>query len=441
MSAIDSLFQAALGLTNPWFVKASRLTDSPTFGKSSAPGGMVLELEIDFNPGARLPCPDCGCACPSHDTSELTWRHLNFWQHASFLRARVPRVKCPDHGVKQVTVPWARAGSGFTLLFEAMTLALAKHMPMSSIAAHVGEHDTRLWRILRHYVAKAYDAATWSEMTTLGVDETSARKGHRYVTVVVDVDSPQVQRHGPRLIYMTPGRKAESLAEFVQEMPRHAATPEQIKLAALDMGRAFISGVSEYLPNAKICLDRYHVMQLVGKAIDEERRYLQSLGCDLKGALWALRGNEENLKEKHRELRRTLCKEHTELARCMALRDHLQAMWSYEEETGPVLPGAVRRTARQRAAEHLQKWCGWAQRSRLASFVRLARTLREHTQAILNYYPSHLTSAAVEAINGLIQTAKRRAKGYRNFENLRAIAYWVAGKLDINVVTPMPTTP
>lgn len=439
MNPTDILFQAALGLNDPWFVAASRLTTLPTFGEVSDPGGMVLELEIDFKKGARLPCPVCGAACPTHDTSKQTWRHLNFWQHASYLLARVPRVKCEHHGVKQVAVPWARPGSGFTLLFEAMILSLLKHMPFSAMAKLVGEHDTRLWRILHHYAAKAYAETSWADMTTIGVDETSARKGHRYVTVVIDMDSKQAQEHGPRLIYMTQGRTAEAIGEFAREVREHQGKSEQIKLVALDMGKAFISGVKTYLPNAKQCLDRYHVMALVGKAVDAVRYELQGIGCEMKGALLALRGNEKNLKVKHRELREALCKEHAELARCMALRDELQAMWGYEDDMGPVRPGSPGLlTARDRAAAHLKRWCAWAQRSRLAAFVKLGRTLREHSEAILNYYPSHLTSAAVEAINGLIQTAKRRAKGYRSFGNLRAISYWIAGKLDLTLEAPNP---
>jgi transposase len=317
-----------------------------------------------------------------------------------------------------------------------MTLSLAKHMPISAVAKHVGEHDTRIWRMLHHYVDKAHAATSWEGMSTIAGDETAARKGHRYVTVVVDVDSPHALKHGPRLIFMTPGRKAESIAQFAREMPKHGAQPEQITLSALDMGKAFISGVNEHLPNAEVCLDRYHVMQLVGKAVDQERRYLQSLGFELKGALWALRGNAENLKEKHLQLRKSLCKEHAELGRCMALREDLQALWGYEDVAGPVQEGCTLPSAREQAAAHLKRWSAWAQRSRLEGFVKLARTLRAHAASILNYYPSHLTSAAIEAINGLLQDARRRAKGYRNFKNFRAIAYWIAGHLNLHVDNP-----
>jgi transposase len=398
------------------------------FGSAPVAGGLVLEIEIDFIKGAQLPCPSCGKSCPAHDTVSHTWRHMDFWQHPTFLRARVPRVRCSEHGVRKAGVPWSRAGSGFTLLFEAMIMALCSHMPVSAVARHVGEQDTRLWRIIHHYVDTAYAATSWEGMKTVAVDETSAKKGHRYVTVVVDVDSPEVKEAGhARLIYMIPGRKAECVAQFAKEMPAHKAGPEQVELAAVDMGKAFISGVEEHLPNAKVCLDRFHVMQLVGKATDEVRRWLQRTGFDLKGSMWALRGNEENLRDDQRMTRARLCKEHAELGRAFALRDELQAMWDFEDLLCP--EGKVLRTAKDQAAEHLKNWRAWAQRSRLEPFVKLARTLKEHAQNILNYYPSHTTSAAIESINSQIQNARRRARGYRSFKNFRAIAYWVAGQL------------
>ena len=141
------------------------------------------------------------------------WRHLNFWQHATYLSARVPRIRCPQHQVKQVTVPWARPESGFTLMFEAFVMALARDMPMAAIADLVTEHDTRLWRIVQHYVAQAHAEQDWSTVTTVAIDETATRKGHRYATVVVQLD--EQREKSARLLFMTPNRSASCVGEFV----------------------------------------------------------------------------------------------------------------------------------------------------------------------------------------------------------------------------------
>jgi transposase len=137
MRDID-LFQLALGLVPPWMVADAKFDADKK----------RLDIEIDFKAGGRFSCPECGKVdCPVHDTVKKTWRHLNFFQHQAFLHARVPRIDCPDHGVRLVTVPWARPGSGFTLLFEAFVMTLVKGMPVAAAARLVGEHDTRLWRV------------------------------------------------------------------------------------------------------------------------------------------------------------------------------------------------------------------------------------------------------------------------------------------------------
>jgi transposase len=406
----NMLFSLGLGLTSPWKVVRSGLE---TGGAESK----FLYVDIEVEAGARMPCPVCGQICPLYDHEVKRWRHLNFWQHPTYLSARVPRVQCPQHQVKQVSVPWARPESGFTLMFEAFVMALAREMPVSAVAGLMAEHDTRLWRIIRHYVGQAHDNQDWGSVAAVAVDDTATRKGHRYATVVVEID-PQ-QQQPARLLFMTPERTAASVGEFVAAMPAHGADPAQVQLAAIDMSAAYQKGIREHMPNAQIVFDRFHVMQLAGKALDEVRQQLQRDGAQMKGALWALRGNENRLNQAQLELRQDLCARHKELGRAMALRENLQQTWQW--------PGAAS------AEMHLKAWCSWARRSRLAPFKKLAQTLKSHWDGILAYYPHRITSAAIESINGIIQTARRRARGFRNFENLKAICYWMAGCLNLQI--------
>jgi transposase len=409
----NGLFSLALGLQAPWKVTQSELT-------GEADGPKVLHLQIGFERGAKFSCP-CGCGevCGVHDTVPRRWRHLNFWQHETILRADVPRVRCAQESARQVSVPWARDGSGFTLFFEALAMMLTSQMTVRATAGLLEEHDGRIWRIVHHYVDRAHGKQDWSEVKTLGVDETATRKGHKYATVVVDVDP--VEGGPARLLFMTPEKKAKSLGEFVAEMPKHQASPEQIKTVAIDMGRAYIKGVAKYLPLAEISFDRFHVMKLAGEAVDQVRKELRDQGADLKGGLWALRGNKENLTAANLACRERLCRDYKEIARALALREMLAQTWEYSFDFT--------------AAEHLREWCSWATRSRLVPFKNLAQTIKEHWDGILGYFPDRITSAAIEAINGIIQTARRRARGYRNFNNLRAISYWMAGRLDLELPT------
>src|SRR5664279_4911726 len=148
----EELFSLALGINLPWQVV------SVVFSSELK----RLDINIDFKRGATFPCPVCGDLVPAYDTIEKTWRHMNFFQYEAYLTARTPRVNCPKDGcgVKLVAVPWARAGSGFTLLFEALAMALAREMPIKIEAAHLGEHDTRIWRISTGSLPLAFKVLT-----------------------------------------------------------------------------------------------------------------------------------------------------------------------------------------------------------------------------------------------------------------------------------------
>lgn len=423
MNPQNKLFHTALCLQDPWIVARTQLCDTPD-GEPGGGGGdfRSLQIDIDFKRGARFACPECGVSCPVHDTAIKNWRHLDFWQYRTFLSARVPRLKCPEHGVLQVReLPWARPGSGFTLLFEAFLMSLVQVMPVLAAARIVGEHDTRVWRVVRHHVDAAHAKQDWSNVVDLAVDETSVRKRHSYATAFVDLTN--LHKEGARLLHMHEGKSGETLGEFKKQMPGHGADPSAIENIAMDMSPAFKKGVADHFDWVNIVYDRWHVMKLAGGAVDTLRRELQKTpgpeGAILKGSLWALRGNACNLSAKQLEVRDNICRRHKKIARALALREELQRTWEFR--------------AAWAARRHLNQWLGWARRCRLAPFVALSRTINNHLEGILNFYPNSITSAAIESINNIIQTARRRARGYRNFDNLRAIAYWMAGKLDLPI--------
>ena len=200
------LFTAALGLSGPWRVARTEVDAQQT----------RLDLYLEFDRGARFPRPVGGCAhegCPVHDTADKTWRHLDFFQHKALLHARAPRVRCPEHGVRQVSVSWARPGSGFTMLFEALALTFAKATGVAKVAEMTREHDTRIWRVLEHHVHAARDRADFSGMRRVGMDETSARNGQDYVSIFADLAAGRVlfateapQRRHRRGVRRRPGR-------------------------------------------------------------------------------------------------------------------------------------------------------------------------------------------------------------------------------------------
>jgi transposase len=198
-----------------------------------------LDIEIDFARGGRFPCPHCAKAdCPVHDTAMQTWRHLDFFQHQAFLHSRTPRITCPDCGVKQIAVPWARAGSGFTLLFEALAMTLMTAMPVAAAARLVGEHDTRMWRILHHWVEQARERADYADVKRVAIDETAAKRGHDYVSLFVDID----QR---RVVFVTEGEVPTRRVRVADDLEAHNGDASHIKQVCIDMSGAFIKGVTD----------------------------------------------------------------------------------------------------------------------------------------------------------------------------------------------------
>ncbi|HIE55698.1 MAG TPA: ISL3 family transposase, partial [Chromatiaceae bacterium] len=367
----------------------------------------------------KLPCPCCEeKECPIHDKRERRWRHLNFWQYETQLIAQVPRVKCKKCGVHQVKVPWAREGSGFTLLFEAMAMRLAAEMAVNKVGEIMGEKDKRIWGIIHHYVGTAWGESCWDEVSRIAVDETSRRKGHKYVTVFLDLDSKD-------LLFMTPGKNSETIGEFSKQLVDFHGSVENINEIAMDMSRAFQRGAADYLPDAKKVFDRFHVMQMAGVAFDEVRKSVaKEFGGLEKGAHWALRGNVQRLNAKALKMREDTCAKYNKIGRAMALKEALQDLWNCD--------------TREAAKEHFNRFYSWARRCRLEPFKKLAKSLKKHLEGILDYYNNRTTSAAIEALNGKLQLARRRARGYRNFENFKAIAYWIAGNLEPATKLPNP---
>lgn len=411
--AVEHLFTQALGLTVPWKVVSSDFD----------PEAKSLELVIDFEPGSRFTDQESGEACPVHDTVERSWQHLHFFEHRTTLRARVPRIRTPSGKVRNAELPWARPQSGFTLLMEAYLLALAKVLPVTEVSAQSKVSQDRIWHLIRSRVEEVWKETDWSTLERLGVDETATRKGHKYGTAFLEINGKETSRGRggskvARPLFFTPGKDKATFDEFAAELARRGVEPSQIQEIAIDISKAFIAATGEHFPEARICFDRFHVMKLCGQALDATRKEVaRETGGLPRGALWALRGNAENLKAEQLELRESICREHAKIARALSIRDFLADTWNYRDETD--------------ARDHLKAVISWCRRSRMKPFVDLGRSLRLHIDGILGYFRNYTTSAAIEAINGHLQLARRRARGYRRFENFRTIAYWIAGGLVI----------
>ena len=413
---VETLFTAALGLQAPWSVSEVDLN--------------TAKRRIDFTVTCathRLACPQCGAPEQGmHDRVDKQWRHLDFFQFEAWLHAKVPRVKCTSCGkTTQLEVPWARPGSGFTLLFEALGLSLCGHLPVSQAAGMLRVAAKRLWSRIEHYVHEARAKQDMSEVRIVGIDETSVKKGHEYITVVHDLEQK-------RLLFACAGRDHEALAAFAQDLKDHGGEPTAIEHACMDMSGAYLKGVRASLPKAQVSYDRFHVIALANAAMDEVRSsemredtsaVSRELGTTdrkvLKSLMWGMRKNPKGWSAKQTSAMHWL--QHSNLRSARA--------WRLKQALREVYAQALQSNDAGKAEQLLRAWLSWARRSRLDPFKRLAATITERLPGVVRGMLDGRSNAYVEAMNGLLQQAKTAARGFRTVRNFIAIAYLRMAKL------------
>jgi transposase len=397
-----TLFTLALGLSDPWQVVDIQ------FSKEAG----RLDLRIDFPKGAKFSCPSCKEAgCEVHDTKDRTWRHLNFFQYETYLHARVPRVWCKQCGIKQVEVPWARPGSGFTLLFEMLVLHLSREMSIAAVAELVTEHANRIWRILSHYVERARKRVDLSGFHILGIDEFSARKGHVYMTSFSDLAAS-------RVLYVGQSRRKEVVKEFVEDLKEREVNPGKIDLVCCDMWDPYLNGLTHHIPHAKVVFDRFHIMQQMNKAIEKVRWMEQKANKDLKKTRYLWLKNPKNLTEQQAERLEELKGLDLKTARAYHIKLALSRFWELKDAAY--------------AAHYLKRWYFWATHSRLKPVIEVAKGIKRYWNGVVSFTLSRITNGVVEGLNSKIKTAMKRAYGFKHLTYLRTIVYLVAGKLSFD---------
>ena len=244
MQNSTEIFSIALGLVEPWKIREI------SFDKSTS----ELNIYLEFTRGSKFKMED-GAYYTAHDTVERKWKHLNFFQHTCYIHAKVPKVKQVDGKTKTQDVPWARKGSGFTLLFEAFSMLLIENeMPVNKVAKVVKVYPNRLWSIFNYWISRAHQKDSIENLGKVGFDETSVKKGHNYVTTMVDLKER-------RVLFVTEGKGSNCIQKSVEYLKTKSVEINDIKHICIDMSPAFISGCTNHLPDASITFDRFHVMK------------------------------------------------------------------------------------------------------------------------------------------------------------------------------------
>ncbi len=375
-------------------------------------------LVCDVAPTHRVArCSECGKRVRrGYDKRLRTWRHVDLGGLKAALRYEIRRVDCRRCGVKVEQVPWAAAGSSFTLAFEEHAAYLAQQSARTTVTKLMRVAWRTVGKIIQRVVARHQEAAgdRLDGLRLIGVDELSYRRHHKYVTVVVDHERGEI-------VWASEGKSAATLKRFFDELG--ADRCRELEAVTIDMSSAFIKAVSEASPRARIIFDRFHVQRLAHDALDEVRReeVRKAVGDDrsaLKRTRWALQKNPWNL----------LSFEHGKLAHLQKINSPIYRAYLLKEALIAVLDSRQVNVARRK----LDEWLGWARRSRLPAFTKLAKTIAKHAEGILGYVQTRANNGRVEGLNSKARTITRRSYGLHSANALIALLFLCCSGVNVS---------
>lgn len=405
------LYEQILGITSPWHVEQVELKLEE--GEVHVHLGHAADFEWK--------CAECGAECPLYDHQpERVWRHLDTCQYRTLLHAEVPRTHCAEHGVRLVRVPWAEPQSRFTALFERLAIDWLGAASQTAVAVRLGLSWDEAHGIMERAVARGLKRRKAEKIPYLGVDEKAFRKGHRYATIVSDLERGHV-------LYVGEDRKRSSLDGFWATLDSEQL--DGIQGIAIDMWDAYEKSIRQHVPRAdeKIVYDKFHIAKHLGEAVDrvrrQENKQLRSDGDErLVGTKYQWLRNPDNMtSEQWREFG-ALRRSNLKTARAWALKEQAMVLWNYQYE------GSARK--------HFDWWYRWATHSRLQSMIDKAKMLKSRLSNILTYLTHPITNATSESMNSKIQWVKYTARGFRNFGGFATAIYFHCGGLDLS---PSPT--
>ena len=399
------VFEQLLAIARPWYVGEVDLALSE----------QKVRVYVELGPDAITVCPECGSPCPGYDRRKRQWRHLDTMQYETLVIAEVPRVKCPDHGVHQISVPWAEDTSRFTALFEALVINWLHEASFAAVSRQLRLSWDQVAGIQDRAVKRGLARRSLTSPRIIGVDETSFQKRHEYVTSVVDIDAGVV-------LHVADGRTQAALDGFYQMLGEAGCT--EIEAVAMDMWPAYINSTQEHVPEAdkKIVFDKFHIAMHLGDAVDkvrrQEHRALLAQGDDrLKKSKYLWLTNPANQNRKQKNAFQSLRHSELKVARAWAIKELAMTLWGY--------------VSRGWAERMWKRWYSWAIRCRLEPIKKVARMIKRHWQGVINAVTSNITNASSEGMNSKIQWIKRKACGYRNRERFRNAIYFHLGGLDL----------
>jgi len=405
------LYEQILGIGTPWFVEEVELRLEQG----------EVHVFLKHAEREQWACAECGEMLPLYDHQmERSWRHLDTCQYRTILHAEPPRTNCSVHGVRVVRLPWAEPHGRFTALFERLGIEWLLAASQQAVAERLGLSWDEIHGIMERAVKRGLERRKAEVVSKIGVDEKAFRRGHRYLTLVNDLE-------GSRVLYVAEDRKQTSLDGFWRTL-----TEKQwrgIEVVAMDMWDPYVASVREHLPEwqGKIVFDKFHIAQHLGEAVDKVRRRenltLRAAGDDrLTRTRYDWLRSAATMEPTDRRQLLELYQSGLKTGRAWALKELGMAFFSYRYE--------------RPARKHFHWWYHWAVRSRLKPMIDVAGMLKRRFENIVTYIRHRVTNATSESLNAKIQWVKYTARGFRNQQNFKTAIYFHCGGLDL---APSPT--
>ena len=401
----DKMLAGSLRLEDPWYIIGAEFNEEEP----------AIHIHVGVDKTAALCCPVCGAPTKryGYEPKERIWRHADCLFYPCYVHCKRPRVLCDKCGAVQVSAPFERKNSRFTLLFEGYAMLLLQDVPRARASRLLRCDEKSLAAILTYWVHDAVNRMDLSDTCSIAMDETSFRRGHKYVTVAIDADKR-------RVFDVEPGRDKTAVKNVGEKLERNGGNTRSVYSVTSDMSARYLSAVREVFPNAKQTIDKFHVKQVLLKALDTVRKDEQK-ESGRKKELFVCRKlfmvPQGRMTDKQRTMVTELSKQYKKTGRAFRIVRSLDDFYAS--------------TSMVEAQERLDKLCSWMRRCRLKPMKDAALTLRNHSKEIRNYFHTRLTNAICEGINAMIQAAKRKARGFHTFEGYAAMIYLVAGKLKL----------
>jgi len=401
------LYQQILGLSSPWTVSDVQLDHD----------SQEIRVRVEHPRGAKFCCPECSAELPCHDhAAERRWRHLDSCQFKTVLIARTPRVKCPEHGVRNATLPWAEKGSRFTIMFERFAIDVL--MAAQTVKGAQGILRTswdETWHILDKAVERGKSRKCEKAMPRIGIDEKAFRKGQNYITLIYDLDNSTVEA-------IADGNDTDSGRDCFSQLSQ--SQRESVDAIAMDMSAAFVKAAKASIPLAetKIVHDRFHVMKLANEAVDkvrrgEHRRLTQDGDKRLSGTRYLWLTSQENLSDRQKERLDEAYQHELETGKAWAYKEMLRDLWTREDARS--------------ATAFFKDWYKRVIHTKLSPLKKVAQTIQERLENVVSFCTHGITNAVAEGINSKIMAIKRRVGGYRNREHFKTAIYFYCGGLSL----------